>query len=123
MWRLFVEKKSNFRSEAESLLGDLREQLRLTALTDLRILQRYDIEGVSEDALTAAISTVFAEPPVDDVYRETFPITPEERAFAVEFLPGQFDQRADSAAQCLQIVGGGERPAVAAARTLSLIHI
>ncbi len=85
MWRLFVEKKSNFRSEAESLLGDLREQLRLTTLTDLRILQRYDIEGVSEDALMAAISTVFAEPPVDDVYRETFPITPEERAFASSF--------------------------------------
>ena len=117
MWRLFVEKKSTFRSEAESLLGDLREQLRLTTLTNLRILQRYDIEGVSEDGLMAAVTTVFAEPPVDDVYRETFPITSEERAFAVEFLPGQFDQRADSAAQCLQIVGGGERPAVAAART------
>ena len=117
MWRLFVEKKPGFRSEAEHLLGDLREQLRLPTLGGLRILQRYDVEGVSEDALVAAIPTVFAEPPVDDVHRENFPLAAGEVAFAVEFLPGQFDQRADSAAQCLQITGGGERPAVAAART------
>lgn len=117
MWRLFVEKKPAFRSEAEGLLRDLREQLGLPGLASLRILQRYDIDGLPAAALEAAIPTVLAEPPVDDVHRETFPLAPGETAFAVEFLPGQFDQRADSASQCLQIIGGGERPVVAAART------
>ena len=120
MWRLFVEKKPAFRSEADGLLRDLREQLGLTTLTGLRILQRYDVEGLPEAALLAAIPTVFAEPPVDDVHRDTFPLAADEQAFAVELLPGQFDQRADSASQCLQIVGGGERPLVLAARTYVL---
>jgi phosphoribosylformylglycinamidine synthase len=117
MKRLFVEKKPAFRSEAEGLLRDLRDSLRLTCLQGLRILQRYDVEGASEEAIRQAIPTVFAEPPVDDVHLESFPLAAGEVAFAVEFLPGQFDQRADSAAQCLQIVGGGERPVVGAART------
>ena len=116
MKRLFVEKKPAFRSEAEGLLRDLRDSLRLTGLQGLRILQRYDVEGASEEAIRQAIPTVFAEPPVDDVHLESFPLAAGEVAFAVEFLPGQFDQRADSAAQCLQIVGGGERPVVGAAR-------
>ncbi|NBR43453.1 MAG: hypothetical protein EBU04_11560, partial [Verrucomicrobia bacterium] len=117
MKRLFVEKKSDFRSEADHLLHDLRDSLRLPGLKSLRILQRYDVEGASEAALRQAIPTVFAEPPVDDVFEECFPLAAHETAFAVEFLPGQFDQRADSAAQCLQIVSGGDRPVVAAART------
>mgnify|MGYP003862402459 FL=1 len=117
MHRLFVEKKPAFRSEAEHLLRDLQDSLRLPGLKSLRILQRYDVEGASEAAIRQAIPTVFAEPPVDDVTEACFPLAPGETAFAVEFLPGQFDQRADSAAQCLQIVGGGERPVVAAART------
>ena len=117
MHRLFVEKKPAFRSEAEHLLRDLQDSLRLPGLKSLRILQRYDVEGATESATRQAIPTVFAEPPVDDVTEASFPLAPGETAFAVEFLPGQFDQRADSAAQCLQIVGGGERPVVAAART------
>ena len=117
MHRLFVEKKPAFRSEAEHLLRDLQDSLRLPGLKSLRILQRYDVEGASEAAIRQAIPTVFAEPPVDDVTESSFPLAAGEAAFAVEFLPGQFDQRADSAAQCLQIVGGGERPVVAAART------
>ncbi len=120
MWRLFVEKKPAFRSEGEGLLRDLREQLGLPGLRSVRVLQRYDVEGLSEGALLAALPTVFAEPPVDDVHRETFPLDPDEAAFAIEFLPGQFDQRADSAAQCLALVAGGERPAVAAARVLAV---
>jgi phosphoribosylformylglycinamidine synthase len=116
MWRLFVEKKPAFRSEGDGLLRDLREQLGLPGLRSVRILQRYDVEGLSEAGLLAALPTVFAEPPVDDVHRETFPLAPDEAAFAIEFLPGQFDQRADSASQCLALVAGGERPAVAAAR-------
>ena len=116
MKRLFVEKKPDFRSEADHLLHDLQASLRLPGLQSLRILQRYDVEGASEAAIRQAIPTVFAEPPVDDVTEECFPLAAHETAFAVEFLPGQFDQRADSAAQCLQIVSGGDRPAVAAAR-------
>lgn len=116
MWRLFVEKKPAFRSEAEALLRDLREQLALSNLKSLRILQRYDVEGLTAETFTSALTTVFAEPSVDEVHREQFPLATNDVAFAVEFLPGQFDQRADSAAQCLQIVGGGERPLVAAAR-------
>ena len=116
MNRLYVEKKPAFRSEAEALLHDLRDSLHLQNLESIRILQRYDIEGASEAAIQKAIPTVFAEPPVDDVHLENFPTTADETVFGVEYLPGQFDQRSDSAAQCLQIVGGGERPAVAAAR-------
>ena len=120
MKRLFVEKKPDFRSEADGLLRDLRDSLRLPQIKGLRILQRYDVEGLSTEAIQLATPTVFAEPPVDDVHLESFPLSAGETAFAVEFLPGQFDQRADSAAQCLQIVGGGDRPVVAAARTFVL---
>jgi phosphoribosylformylglycinamidine synthase len=116
MKRLFVEKKPAFRSEAGHLLRDLRDSLHLPAIEGLRILQRYDVEGLEDAALERAVGTVFAEPPVDDVHAESFPVAAGESVFAVEYLPGQFDQRADSAAQCLQIVGGGERPVVAAAR-------
>ncbi|MFM2132550.1 MAG: hypothetical protein RL646_1753, partial [Verrucomicrobiota bacterium] len=104
MRRIFVEKKPAFRSEAEHLLQDLKDSLRLPGLKGLRILQRYDVEGASDDAVRQAIPTVFAEPPVDDVFEECFPLADGESAFGVEYLPGQFDQRADSAAQCLQIV-------------------
>jgi len=116
MNRLFVEKKPGFRSEAEHLRADLQVSLGISGLTGLRLLQRYDVEGATEAAIRQAIPTVFAEPPVDDVYEECFPLAAHEVVFGVEFLPGQFDQRADSAAQCLQIVCGGDRPAVAAAR-------
>lgn len=120
MKRLFVEKKPAFRSEAESLLRDLRDSLGLSSLQGIRIIQRYDIEGAAESSITQAIPTVFAEPPVDDVTLESLPVRADEVAFAVEYLPGQFDQRADSAAQCLQIVGGGQRPQIAAARVYLL---
>jgi phosphoribosylformylglycinamidine synthase len=116
MYRLFVEKKPAFRSEAESLLLDLKDSLRLTELESVRILQRYDIEGASQESILKAIPTVFAEPPVDDVHLDNFSRASDETVFGVEYLPGQFDQRSDSAAQCLQIVGGGERPTVATAR-------
>jgi phosphoribosylformylglycinamidine synthase len=116
MNRLYVEKKPAFRSEADALLYDVKDSLRLQNLESIRILQRYDIEGASEASIQKAIPTVFAEPPVDDVYLENFPSSSDEITFGVEYLPGQFDQRSDSAAQCLQILGGGERPTVAAAR-------
>ncbi|WP_306597767.1 phosphoribosylformylglycinamidine synthase [Geothrix sp. 21YS21S-2] len=113
--RLFVEKKPEFAVEAEKLRHDLREQLGITGLEGVRLAARYDVEGLSAAHLEAARWTVFAEPPVDAVFDEELPVGPEETALAVEYLPGQYDQRADSAAQCLQLLSHGARPAVAGA--------
>ncbi|MDR1816777.1 MAG: hypothetical protein LBR07_01025 [Puniceicoccales bacterium] len=121
MKRLFVEKKPAFRAEADALLRDLRETLGVPELAGLRVVQRYDIEGMSGDALALARNIVFAEPPVDDIHEDgALPVASGETAFAVEYLPGQFDQRADSAAQCAQILAGGERPRIASARVFVL---
>lgn len=114
--RLFVEKKPAFAVEARHLLHDLRENLGLSGLRGLRLVVRYDVEGLGEKEFAAARWTVFAEPPVDQAYDEVLPLAPGERTLAVEYLPGQYDQRADSAAQCLQLVSHGARPTVATAR-------
>ncbi|MDR0535850.1 MAG: phosphoribosylformylglycinamidine synthase subunit PurQ [Puniceicoccales bacterium] len=120
MKRLFVEKKPGFRTEAASILQDIQESLRLPGLAGLRILQRYDIEGLDDTALAQARSVIFSEPPVDDIHDDTFPHAAADTVFAVEYLPGQFDQRADSAAQCVQILTQGERPKIASARVFVL---
>ena len=120
MKRLFVEKKPGFRTAAASVLQDLQESLRLPGLTGLRLLQRYDIEGMDDAALAQARDVIFSEPPVDDLYEGDFPRAADEIVFAVEYLPGQFDQRADSAAQCVQILAQGERPKIASARVFVL---
>ena len=120
MKRLFVEKKKGFRMEAEGLLQDLRETLHLDGLKGLRILQRYDIDPIGDAEFERATTTIFAEPPVDDVHVDAFATASTDRVFAVEYLPGQFDQRADSAAQCVQIMTHGERPLVASARVYVL---
>jgi len=114
--RLFVEKLPPFAVEAARLLHDLRENLGMPALAGVRLVVRYDVEGLSDADLEAARWTVFAEPPVDSVFDEELPLGPDETALAVEYLPGQFDQRADSAAQCLQLLSHGVRPRVAGAR-------
>jgi phosphoribosylformylglycinamidine synthase len=114
--RLFVEKLPPYAVEAARLLQDLREHLGITVLAGVRLVVRYDVEGLSDAHLEAARWTVFAEPPVDAVYDEELPLAPDETALAVEYLPGQFDQRADSAAQCLQLLSHGVRPCVAGAR-------
>ncbi|MDR1498115.1 MAG: phosphoribosylformylglycinamidine synthase [Puniceicoccales bacterium] len=121
MTRLFVEKKTAFRAEAASILQDIRESFPVAELAGLRILQRYDIQWVEQDSLAAAKQIVFSDPAVDDVFEGTFPLAPNETSFAVEFLPGQFDQRADSAAQCAQILFHGERPKIATARVYVLL--
>ncbi|BDU75548.1 phosphoribosylformylglycinamidine synthase [Mesoterricola sediminis] len=118
--RLFVEKKPGFDVEAGHLLRVLREHLGLTGLEALRVAVRYDVEGLSDADLDAARWTVFAEPPVDAVHEGGLPLGPGETALAVEYLPGQYDQRADSAAQCLQLLTHGARPAVATARVYVL---
>ncbi|HEX3047476.1 MAG TPA: phosphoribosylformylglycinamidine synthase [Bacillota bacterium] len=116
--RVFVEKKPGFDVEAQSLARDLKQNLGIAGLQTVRIINRYDVQGLSEEEFGQALNTVFAEPPVDRVYLETLPVNPKERLLAVEFLPGQYDQRADSAAQCIQILTQKERPEVKAAKLI-----
>ena len=121
VYRIYVEKRPGLSPEAGSLLGDLQNFLGITALTDLRILNRYDVEGISREVYDKARDVVFSEPQVDVTYEETFPM-PEGKwqVLAVESLPGQFDQRADSCAQCIQLMAGVERPLVACAKVYLL---
>ena len=115
VFRIYVEKKPEFAVEAQSVLSDVKTALRLD-LTNVRILNRYDADKLSKEDFDAAISTVFSEPAVDVVYDELPKLRENERIFAVEFLPGQFDQRADSCEQCIQILRQGERCRVRNAR-------
>ena len=119
MNRIFVEKKPEFNAEARHLLHDLRESLSLVALEGVRIVQRYDIDGLSDAEFEQAARLILSEPQVDLTYTTLSPAE-NETAFAVEYLPGQFDQRADSAAQCVQILTGKERPLVASAKVIIL---
>ncbi len=112
--RIYVEKKPALRQEAAGLLAELRTVLGVTALEDLRLVNRYDAEGLEEAVFRRAVGTVFSEPQVDDA-AEDLP-RGDWTVLAVEPLPGQFDQRADSAAQCVQLMAGGERPLIACAR-------
>ena len=116
--RIFVEKKPGLRHEAAGLLNELRTLLGITALTDLRLVNRYDVEGLKKDVFERAVQTVFSEPQVDFA-TETLP-EGWDVAFAVESLPGQFDQRADSASQCIQLMTQGERPTVRTAKVYLL---
>ena len=119
MDRIFVEKKPEFNSESGPLLHDLQTSLHLDGLESLRTVQRYDVEGLSAEEFDAASRLILSEPQVDAV-SATLALADDERAFAVEYLPGQFDQRADSAAQCVQILTGGQRPLIAAAKVIVL---
>ena len=115
MHRIFVEKLPDFQTEARHLLHDLRESLDLPAISSLRVLQRYEILGLSPAEFEEASRLILSEPQVDQLLQTLNP-APGETAFAVEFLPGQFDQRADSAAQCIQILTGKDKPTVISAR-------
>ncbi|MCH7225747.1 phosphoribosylformylglycinamidine synthase [Haloferula sp. A504] len=119
MHRVFVEKRAEFANEARRLLRELQESLELRHLNGLRLVQRYDLEGLEDAEFDLAVANVLSEPQTDVALRE-LAIPDGTRAFAVEYLPGQFDQRADSAAQCLQILTGKERPVVASARVILL---
>jgi phosphoribosylformylglycinamidine synthase len=118
--RIYVEKKVGFDVEAKGILEDLRENLSLTGLTDVRLINRYDVEGISDEEYAKARSLIFSEPPVDNAYDETIEIS-EGKTFAVEFLPGQFDQRAASAEECISILTEKERPRVRSAKVYVLI--
>ena len=120
--RIFVEKRQGFFDiPAQQLAEDLIETFRLVELKTVRIIARYDVEGLSDEEWEEAKYSVFAEAPVDVVYEERLPDFPGSRVFAVEYLPGQFDQRADSAAQCIQLVTAKERPLVRTARVFVLV--
>ena len=118
VYRVYVEKKPEFAYEAKSLLKDATELLGVKGLNDVRIFNRYDVENLPEADFEKAIENVFSEPQVDNVYR-----TVDEGdavVFGIEFLPGQFDQRADSAAQCIQIMSQGDKPIVKSAKVIAL---
>ena len=117
--RIYVEKKQGLRHEAQGLLHDLRHILLMQNLTDVRLLNRYDVEGLDPESFEKAVQLVLSEPQLDDVASE-LPAADGAHVFAVEFLPGQFDQRADSAAQCIQILTQGERPRVRSAKVYLL---
>ena len=118
VYRIYVEKKPGFDVEANGLKNELISLLGIKDLTGLRLLNRYDVEGIDEALFNQCVSTVFSEPPVDNTYAE-LPAA-EGVSFAVEYLPGQFDQRAASAAECIQLISQGERPLVRSARVYLL---
>ncbi len=120
--RIYVEKKPGFDVEARALAHELRTILGIEGLEALRLINRYDVEGITEELFAACVPTVFSEPQVD-IATEELPVSadaPGTVVFAVEFLPGQFDQRADSASECIQLISQGERPAVRSAKVYVL---
>ena len=115
--RVFVEKKPEYAIKARELREEIASYLDITGVTGVRVLVRYDIENISEDVYKEALGTIFSEPPVDDVFEETFPHSAEDVVFSVEYLPGQFDQRADSAEQCVKLLNENEEPVIRSAMT------
>ena len=118
VYRIFVEKKTGLDNEAKGLLNEARNLLGINGLEDIRLFNRYDAENITEELFGYAVKTVFSEPQLDNV-SDCVEIT-DAYVFAVEALPGQFDQRADSAAQCIQIISQGERPLIRTAKVYAL---
>lgn len=114
--RLLVEKREGFALEAKALMKDLKDSLHIDCIDDLRLLNRYDIEGLSDEICDSASKTIFSEPNLDVVYKEDVEYDKDAKVFAVEYLPGQYDQRADWAAQCVQIINEGQRPNINSAK-------
>ena len=115
--RVYVEKKQDFAVKARELEEEIRSYLGIEGVTGVRVLMRYDVENISDEVFERACRTVFAEPPVDILYRESFETKPGDRVFSVEYLPGQFDQRADSAVQCVRFLREDEEPVIRTATT------
>ena len=115
--RVYVEKKPEFAGEAKDLRHEIKHYLDIPGIRNVRILIRYDVENVSEETFEKACHVVFAEPPVDTLYKEEFPMAEGAKVFSVEYLPGQFDQRADSAVQCVQFLKEDEQPIIRSATT------
>ena len=119
VYRIFVEKKKELAGEARSLLSDIRTLLSISSVTDVRVLNRYDVEGISLELFENCKNTIFAEPQLD-IVTDSLQAEANDTVFAVEYLPGQFNQRADSAAQCVQLLSQGERPLVETAKVYVL---
>lgn len=116
--RVYVEKKAPYAVKAKEMKHEISSYLGIKNVTGLRELVRYDVENISDDTYSAALKTVFSEPPVDNIYEETFPYKQnKDRVFSVEYLPGQFDQRADSAEQCIKFLNESEEPVIKTAIT------
>ena len=115
--RVYVEKKPEFAVQAKELMHEVKSYLGIQTVTNVRVLIRYDVENLSDETFERACNGVFAEPPVDTLYKEEFPHKETDRIFSVEFLPGQFDQRADSAVQCVQFIKEDELPVIKTATT------
>ncbi len=119
--RIYVEKKAPYAVKAKELKEELKNYLGLSSVEEVREFIRYDVENISDEIFAKACKTVFSEPPVDDLYEETIDIPANGHVFSVEFLPGQFDQRADSAVQCVQFLKEDENPIIRTAVTYMLI--
>ena len=115
--RVYVEKKPDFAVKAKELRHEIKSYLGIGDVTGVRELIRYDVENISDEVFEKACTCVFSEPPVDDLYKETFEAAEGSRIFSVEYLPGQFDQRADSAVQCIQFLKEDEKPIIRSATT------
>ena len=115
--RVYVEKKADFAVQAKELKHEISSYLNIKSVTGVRVLIRYDVENISDDTFEKACHSVFSEPPVDTLYEESFPMAEGARVFSVEYLPGQFDQRADSAVQCVQFLKEDEQPIIKSATT------
>ena len=115
--RVFVEKKHDYAVKAKELCDEITGYLGIKTITGVRVLIRYDIENLSEETYKKSLTTVFSEPPVDDVYETTVEHNADDFIFSVEYLPGQFDQRADSAEQCVKFFNENELPVIKTATT------
>ena len=115
--RVYVEKKPEFSIQAPDLAHEISSYLGIKDVENVRVLIRYDVENISDDTFEKACNGIFSEPPVDTLYREEFQVEDKSRVFSVEFLPGQFDQRADSAMQCIQFIKEDEQPVIKSATT------
>ena len=120
VYRIYVQKRPEFAVEAAGILADVKTALRIGSLESLGVINRYDVEGISEETFAAAKSTIFSEPQVDDTFDSLPEFGEGTRVFAIEYLPGQFDQRADSCAQCIALMTQGEKPLVRTARVFVL---
>ncbi len=119
VYRIYVEKRKDYAVEADEILSNLKTQLKMDALEALSVVNRYDVQGVSEDVLNQGIPTILSEPMVDDIYKEDYPVN-DEKVFAIEFLPGQYDQRADACEQCFQLLTGEKNVKVKCAKLIVL---
>ena len=110
--RIYVEKKEEYAAEARGLQEEISGYLGVKGLDRVRLLNRYDCEGISDEVFEKAVNGIFSEPPVDDYYLDSFKSGKDDFVFSVEYLPGQFDQRADSAAQCIMLTAPENEPVI-----------